>query len=78
MGIRPLKGASLMKNWTRRASVTTGGKRYFYYARTEKGRYVVVWNRATLTWHAEFPDSHLVASVQFNSAAKAKRYLNDK
>jgi hypothetical protein len=67
-----------MKNWIKCPSVTTGGKPFFYYALTEKGRYVVVWNRGTLTWHAESPGSHLIPSVQFDSAAKAKRYLKDK
>jgi len=52
-----------MKIWNKYPSVTIGGKQFFYRAKTEQGWYTVVWNRATQTWHAEFPMSHLLPSV---------------
>ena len=39
--------------WQRCASVTTGGKPWFWHRQTEFGQQWIAWNRAMQTWQQE-------------------------
>jgi len=44
------------KGWVKVASVTTGGKGFFWFRVTEKGREWWVWDRVKLEWVFESSD----------------------
>jgi hypothetical protein len=49
-----------MDKWTRVASVTTGGKPYFWTRAIGLNRYWVVWNRVARQWVIEAADGGIV------------------
>jgi hypothetical protein len=67
-------------DWEKVASVTTGGKPYFYVAHAynqtgNRVKYTVVWNRIKQCWTAEYDDYTLPKAIElgsFNSAHYAR------
>ena len=65
--------------WQKIASVTYGGKPYFYVAFTNHGskriKYTVVWNRYAKIWDAEIDDGTNPVSTVLGSSKDRKMGL---
>ena len=65
-----------MITWTKCASVTYGGKPYFWTAETPEGRRWVMWNRQTLVWDVTCDNLSLpLLNTGFKTPQKAMKWL---
>lgn len=58
-------------DWIKCASVTTGGKPYFYYRRVNGIRQCVVWNRRVCQWESQEGENTLGYYATMQEAKRA-------
>jgi hypothetical protein len=65
-----------MIEWTKCASVTYGGKPYFWTTITPKGRHWVIWSRQTLVWEVTCDNQdYPLVQTGFKTPQKAMKFL---